>query len=475
MRAAKIFQSLDSDSLGSKQPGELTAYLGHIVSPTGPESYSDFRCGAMLVDAAGTIAGIGPWSQLRQKYRSVRRIVDFGKRLLIPGLVDMHLHLPQITQIGRSGQSLLGWLEEYIFPAEARFLDSAHALRVATWFFDELVRNGTTTACVFTTIHAEASEIAFRVAASRGNRVIMGKVMMDANAPESLSEDSSLALHQSEELCRRWHGHDGGRLLYAFTPRFALTSSSNLLSGTGSLWSKFPGTYLHTHLAENQEEVLLVKRQFPGSRSYTDVYQSHGLLARNSIFAHSIHLDQHDLTCLAETKSALAHCPSSNFFLKSGAFPYEQVKQVGVSCGLGSDVAAGPGLCLFGVMKDAAYMQADLWISPAELLYLGTLAGARALNLDQKVGSLLPGKEADFLVINPGRKSCIQADILDRTTDEILSSLVYLGDDRLVEATYVRGRAVYQVDEGHVESQRQRKAGAADMPPAVYPTAAGLK
>ncbi len=428
--------------------GEVTAYRGHIISPTSAHAYSDFRDGALVVDSAGKIIAAGPWAHVQGKCGQVSRVVDYGKRLIIPGLIDLHLHLPQFAEVGRTGETLLGWLERYIFPAEARFRDTEHARRTAFKFFRELGRNGTTLGVVFTTIHAAATDAAFKAAASLGNRVIMGKVMMDANCPEELSEDSALSLLQSEELCRRWHGYDSGRLLYAFTPRFAVTSSGDLLTGTAGLWSKHAGSYMQTHLAENKDEVALVARQFPGSRSYLDVYHQHGLLGENSLFAHSIHLDKKDMVVLAKTSSSVAHCPSSNFFLKSGTFPYERIRGAAVRFGLGSDVAGGPEMSLFRVMKDAAYMQEDLWISPCELLYRATLGSAEALNLQHKVGSLTVGKDADFVVVDPVRKSGVSDSVLDQPSADILSNLVFLGDDRVVVSTYVRGRAIYESDSG---------------------------
>jgi guanine deaminase len=426
--------------------GSLTAYLGHVVSPTSAHAYSDFRDGAVVVDATGKIVAVGLWEHVRGRVSEIGQVVDYGRRLILPGLIDLHLHLPQVCEIGKTGETLLGWLERYIFPAEARFRDVDHARRAANWFFRELARNGTTCAVVFTSVHAAATEAAFKVAASLGNRVIMGKVMMDANCPENLSEDCMLSILQSEELCRRWHGYDGGRLRYAFTPRFALTSSGDLLSGAARLWANYPGTYMHTHLAENEDEVERVLRQFPGSRSYLDVYRRHGMLGENSLFAHAIYLDKKDLAVLSRTSSSVAHCPSSNFFLKSGTFPYERVRAAGVRFGLGSDVAAGPEMSLLRVMKDAAYMQRNLWISACELLYRATLGAAEALNLQDKIGSLTPGKEADFVVVDPARRSAPFSNILGQPTDDLLSSLVYLGDDRMVVSTYVRGRSIYEAE-----------------------------
>jgi guanine deaminase len=422
---------------------ELTAYLGHIISPLSQSDYLDYRDGALVVSSSGKIVAVGPWCDLKQRFAGAR-VIDFGQRLILPGLVDLHLHLPQVTQTGRSGEHLLSWLNRYIFPAEARFKDVGHARKIANWFFDELARNGTTLACVMTTIHKDATDVAFEVAAAKGIRVIMGKVMMDTNSPEALTEDREESVQQSRYLAGKWHGHDNDRLLYAFTPRFAVSCTSELLQAVGRLKDEFPGSFIHTHLAEAREEIQFVAEQYPEARSYLDVYARAKMLGKRSIFAHAIHLDDQDISTVKSTESSLAHCPSSNFFLKSGVFPYQKMQQADVLFGLGSDVAAGPAMSMFCVMKDGQFIQPTYWIDPRELLYRATLGGARAAWLDKQVGSLEESKEADFIVVDPRRKTGIVDNILSQSSEEILSSLVFLGDDRLIEATYVRGRSIYQ-------------------------------
>ncbi|MBP9094928.1 guanine deaminase [bacterium] len=439
-------------------------YLGHVISPLSSTAYLDYIQGALVVNSQGRIIDVAPWAEIQHKYvaesylngenhidcenhinDSNVQIVDLGQRLILPGLVDLHLHLPQVSQTGRSGEHLLAWLNKYIFPAEARFSDTNHARKIATWFFDELAANGTTLAVVFTTIHKEATDSAFEVALQKGSRVIMGKVMMDANSPEALTEDTETSLRESEELANKWHGQGDGLLLYAFTPRFGVTSTAELLAGVGRLFAKHPGTYVHTHLSEAKEEIQFVSTQFPKARSYLDVYKSFGIIGKRTVFAHAIHLDDQDIKTVADSHSSLAHCPSSNFFLKSGVFLYAKICAAGCLFGLGSDVAAGPSMSLFNVMKDANYMQPDFWIEPPELLYRATLGGAKAAHLDHLIGSLAVGKEADFIVVDASRKSGIVDNILSQPTDEILSSLVFLGDDRLIEATYVRGRCIFHI------------------------------
>lgn len=432
---------------------ELTAYRGHIISPLDYDHYTEFVDGAIVVDKNGIIKAAGLWNDIQNSVPSFTRVMDYGKRVILPGFIDLHVHLVQIAQTGRSGDTLLGWLNKYIFPAEAKFADHDHAAKLADWFFRELSKNGTTLASVFTSIHQEATDIAFNVAAENGCRVIMGKVLMDRNAPADLTEDTDKSIEQSEELCKKWHGYDSGRLSYAFTPRFAPTSTSEQMKRVSELWHKYPGSFMQTHLSENIDEINWVKELFPSCSNYLDVYDKHGLVGPNSLFAHAIHLSENELKTLSDSGAAVVHCPSSNFFLKSGAFPYKRMRSASVLIGLGSDVAAGPEMSLFKVMKDAAYIQTGLWLNPRELFYLATLGGAQAVNMGNKIGSLEVGKEADFIVIDPTLKSASPFDILEQPADEILSSLVYIGDDRMVVATYVRGRPVFQLEEVH---ERQR-------------------
>lgn len=421
----------------------LTCYRGHIISPASAGKWIEFRQGAMVV-SEGKILDIGDWQDIQSSLSANDKVIDYDKNLIVPGLIDLHVHLVQMAAAGKWGVTLLDWLNDYIFPAEIKFKKHDHAKRLAKWFFLELAKNGTTLACVLNTIHQEATDIAFESAQSMGNRVIMGQNLMDVNSPDELTVPCNEALKQTEELCKKWHGADNNRILYAFTPRFAPTCSMQLLSGAADLKLKYPGTYIHTHLAENLAELELVKKIFPQNRSYVDVYKSAGLLGKNSLFAHSIYLDEKDILELSQSGSAIAHCPSSNFFLKSGVFPIERINKANIAVGLGSDIAAGVELSIFKAMKDAVYIQPSQWISPKECFYFATLGAARAVNLDHLIGSLEHGKDADFIVLDPALKSSITDDLLDHQLDDILSGLVYLGDDRIVSATYVRGKCIYE-------------------------------
>lgn len=425
---------------------DLTAYRGHIINPLSPAKYEEHADGLMLVDEQGIIRYCGESKTFRESEFTWQKEHNFGKRIIMPGFVDLHVHLAQMGQAGRFGDTLLGWLNKYIFPAEAKFAREEYAVKLSNWFFKELFRQGTTLSGIFTSIHKQATDIAFEVAATCGARIIMGKVMMDRNAPESLLEQTKLSLQESLELCQQWHGYDSGRLQYAFTPRFAPTSTMELMTETGKLWKSFPGTFLQTHLSENADEIAWVKSLFVGSKNYLDVYGRCGLTGKRSLFAHAIHLTSEEIEELKDSESSVVFCPSSNMFLKSGIFPLRRITDKQIRFGLGSDVAAGPELSMMKVMKDAAYIQQDIWLPPAHLLYLATLGGAHAARMEDITGSLTAGKEADFIVINPALKSFVPYDILDMHTDEILASVIYQGDDRMVEKTYVRGKEVYSRD-----------------------------
>lgn len=381
----------------------IKTFYGHIIYARDETKLVEHKLGALSVDESGQIYFCGDRKELDERVKSgqcrIEESFDLGEKLILPGFVDTHLHLPQFGQTGKYGKHLLGWLDTFIFPEEAKFKDEKYAHKISEWFFEELLKNGTTTANIFTTIHKQACNAAFEVASKASIKAIMGKVIMNRNCPEYLSENSEDAIKDSVELMEKWHGHDNNRLLYAFIPRFAPSCTDDLLHAIGEQLKAFPQAYMHTHVSESKAEVEWVHELFPKAKSYTDVYASAGLLGPNSILAHAIHLTENDFKAICDTDSALAHCPSSNFFLKSGAFPFATCEEKQIRFGLGSDIGAGPQMSLFQVMKDGFYIQPDLWIEPAKLFYRATLGGAKALNLDKSTGSLDAGKDADFIIV----------------------------------------------------------------------------
>ncbi|HVR41904.1 MAG TPA: guanine deaminase [Thermoanaerobaculia bacterium] len=419
----------------------MKLFRGRIFTPTGnpfedSRAWTAFEDGFLAVED-GRIAAIGPWSSRPE----ASELVEFGSAaLLVPGFVDLHLHAPQLEMIGSFGGQLLEWLERYTFPNEAKFADPKHAERVARLFYDELYRHGTLTALVFSTTHTSATETFFREAERVRFRAILGKTMMDRNAPPELLEDPETAHRESRGLIERWNGR--GRLGYAITPRFAPTSSPRLLELAGALHAEFPETWVHTHLSESAIEIEWVRRLFPDARDYAAIYDRYGLLGERSVLAHAIHLDDEERALVASRGSRVAHCPNSNLFLGSGLFPMQQMLESGIAFGLGSDVGAGTALSMFSVMADAYKVQQvrGLVLTPVQLWYLGTLAGARALHLDAETGSLEPGKAADFLVLDLEATPLLEARTrTSQSFEEILAALIFLGDDRAVLECRVEG------------------------------------
>jgi guanine deaminase len=401
-------------------------------------SHRYFEDGYLAVDDEGMIEGVGDWANAPHG-----EVVDLSGNLITPGFIDTHLHAPQLEMIGSYGGHLLEWLNRYTFPTERKFEDPEHARRVARAFYDELLRNGTLCALIFSTIHSTATDIFFEEAERRGFRGIVGKTMMDRNAPEYLLDQTP---QQSYDECRtllqKWHGR--GLLRYAITPRFAPTSTPELLECAGQLKKEFPGAWVHSHISENKNEVLWVQELFPEAE-YADVYDRYGLLDERTVLAHGVWLTPEELDLLARRGSRVAHCPNSNLFLGSGLFPLHRVLEAGVVVGLGTDIGAGTTPSLFNAMADAYKVQQvqSVSLSPFHLWYLATLGGARALTLDGETGSLEPGKSADFLVLDlaatpllamrTGRASSLE---------DLLAGLIFMGDDRAVRRSVIGGRTV---------------------------------
>ena len=401
-------------------------------------SYRWFEDGFLAVDDDGVIEGVGDWANAPQG-----EVVDLSGSLITPGFVDTHLHAPQLEMIGSYGGHLLEWLNRYTFPTERKFEDPEHARRVAKAFYDELLRNGTLCALIFSTIHKEATDIFFEEAERRGFRGIVGKTMMDRNAPEYLLDASpKQSYDECRSLLQKWHGR--GLLRYAITPRFAPTSTAGLLEAAGQLKKEFPGAWVHSHISENRNEVRWVQELFPEAE-YADVYDHYGLLDERTVLAHGVWLTPEELDLLARRGTRIAHCPNSNLFLGSGLFPLHRVLEAGVVVGLGTDIGAGTTPSLFNAMADAYKVQQvqSVSLSPFHLWYLATLGGARALTLDGETGSLEPGKSADFLVLDlaatpllamrTGRASSLE---------DLLAGLIFMGDDRAVRRSVIAGRTV---------------------------------
>ncbi len=369
---------------------------------------------------------------------------DYGGDLIVPGFVDGHVHYPQIGVIASFGTQLLDWLETYTFPEEARFSDTAYARETARLFLDLLLANGTTTAAVYCTVHPESTDAFFEEASARDLRMIAGKVLMDRNAPDPVTDTARSGYDDTNALIGKWHGK--GRNLYAVTPRFAPTSTPEQLEACGALMSEHDGVYLQSHVAENMDEVAWVADLFPEARSYQDVYARYGMLGPRALYGHAIHMDAADLAKASETGTKFVHCPTSNLFMGSGLFRMKETWDAGVGVMLGSDVGGGTSLSPFATMK-AAYEIAQFGgysLTPEQAFWLSTAGGAEALSLGDRIGRLDAGYEADIVVLDTASTDIIRQRVeRAEAIRDVLFAQMILADDRAVRATYAAGCRVH--------------------------------
>jgi len=412
---------------------------GEYATAQKTEHYED----GLLIVEDGLVAGLGNAEALLPGLADDTELIDHRGKLIVPGFIDCHVHFSQVDIVASYGEQLLDWLSRYAYPAEEQFSDAQHAHEVAEFFADELLRNGTTTALVFPTVHEESVDAIFAAANKRNMRLLSGKIVMDRHCPETVRDDPESAYSQSRNLLEKWHGK--GRLGYAITPRFAVTSSEKQLAAVGKLAAEFPDVHIHTHLAENHDEVDLVAEQFPWSRSYLDVYERFGLVRERSVFAHCLHLDDQDRATMAKSGGAIAFCPTSNLFLGSGLFDLGAARDSGIRVGLATDVGGGTSLNMLRTMSEAyKVLRLQSQSLPGfRALYLATLGAAEALYLDDKIGNFATGKEADFVVLNYAgahittRRLAKAEDIAEK-----LFALIMLGDDRNISATHIMGQEV---------------------------------
>lgn len=425
----------------------LTAYRGEILSlahdPAEAPDALRYDADGLLVVEDGRVVARGAYKELAPRFGNLE--VEQLDGLIVPGFIDAHVHYPQLDRIASHGEQLLDWLERHIFPAEKAFADPAHAAEVAGAFLDELLRNGTTSALVFGTVHAASVDAFFTAAQARDLRMACGKVLMDLG-PDGLADTLESARSDTQELIRRWHGR--GRLTYAVTPRFALTSSDAQMALAGELLAAHPGVLLHTHLAENTREIAEVAARFADAADYLDVYDSFGLVTDRAVFAHGIHLPDRSCARLAETGAGIAVCPGSNFFLGSGMFDFAQAERYGVRIGLGSDIGAGTSLSLLhnaGLAYQAGLFK-NYRLDPFRALWLATGGSARLLHIDGDVGMLAEGQEADFVVLDDKATPLLARRTAGATLAGRMFAMQVLGDDRTVRQTYILGRCVWDRD-----------------------------
>ncbi len=398
--------------------------------------------GAVVVGGQGRILWHGAFADLPRTHAEAP-CDRYDDAVILPGLIDAHVHFPQHRMLAAPARDLLEWLDRFAFPEEARYASEDHAAAAAESFLDKLVSHGTTSALVFSSVHGIAADRLFRAARRRGLCLVTGATMMDRNAPATVTRGAAASARESADLIASWHGVE--RLRYAVTVRFAVTSSEAQLRHAGELLADHPGCLLHTHLSESAAEIALVRRLFPWSKDYTDVYARFGLVGRNAVFAHGVHLSERECQALHDAGSTVVHCPTSNGFLGSGLFDIAHVgaarRPVGV--GVATDIAGGTSYSLLQTLAEA-YKTARLkgrGFDAFDGFYLATLGNARGLRLDGEIGTLDAGRWADIVVLDPQATPVMAArQELSESLEDMLFALMMLGDDRAVRAVYVKGR-----------------------------------
>jgi guanine deaminase len=426
--------------------GSILHFLSDPKDAAEQDAYQYFSDGGLLIEH-GKVLCCDTWQNAMTKVEAMADVanvevehIDYSGYLITPGFVDTHIHYAQTDVLASPGHGLLDWLERYTFPAERAFADPVWAESVAEFFCDELLSNGTTTALVFGTVHPQSVDVFFKVAQKRGLRMVAGKVMMDRNCPDYLSDTAQTGYDDSKRLIETWHGVD--RLSYAITPRFAITSSEAQMESVSALAQAYPQLNIHSHLAENKAECAWVQELYPWSRSYLDVYDHYGLLRPGAVYAHCIYLDAYDQTRMAESGSSVAFSPTSNLFLGSGLFDLAPALKANVSVGIATDVGGGTSFSMLRTLA-AAYQVAHLngyVLSSLRAFYLATLAGAKALGLSDVIGNFAVGKEADFIVLDPEATPLIARRMAScQNLEEQLFVWMTLGEDRAIAATYIMG------------------------------------
>ena len=443
MRQESQFRDSSTSAPLSAIRGPALTFTGDAFS-AGVEATMRYEADAVIGMAGGRITHFGPAAAVKSALPAGTHIKEYGRdTLILPGFIDCHVHYPQMQIIGAYGAQLLEWLEKYTFVAEQQFADLAHADAVANIFLDECLKNGTTTVASFCTVHAHSADALFAAADQRGMRTIAGKCLMDRNAPPALRDTAQRGYDESKALIARWHGK--GRALYAITPRFAPSSTPAQMELAGALWKEHPGTYLQSHVAENRAEVTWARQIFPERAGYLDIYDHYGQLGPRAIYGHGIWLSDAELARLHESGTAIAHCPTSNMFLGSGLFSLSKAKQHDrpVRVGLATDVGAGTTLSMLRTMG-AAYETAQLAgssLSAAQAFYLATRGSAQALYLEERIGSIAVGMEADLIVLDMKSTPLIEFRMRHcETFEEALFVQMTLADERAISARYVAGR-----------------------------------
>ncbi|TCU17074.1 guanine deaminase [Rhizobium sullae] len=423
--------------------GRLLSFKRAPLSLTDTESYSYETDGGLVIEA-GKITAIGAYSGIRKKAPADAVEIDHRPHLIMPGFIDTHLHFPQMQVIASYAADLLEWLNTYTFPEECRFVESAHAQKIATHFYDELIRHGTTTAAAYCSVHKTSADAYFAEAIRRNMCMVGGKVMMDRNAPQGLLDTPQMGYDETRQVIADWHGK--GRNHVAITPRFAITSTPQQMEAAQALTQEFPDLHIQTHLSENHEEIRFTCELYPDAIDYTDIYARYGLLGPKSLFGHCIHLSDREAGAMNEAGAVAVHCPTSNLFLGSGLFPLKALarREKPVRIGVATDIGGGSSYSMLRTMDEAYKIQQLLGerLNPLESYYYMTLGNAEALSLADSIGTLDEGTDADLVVLNAAATPAmaLKMDVV-KTLPEELFLLQTMGDDRAIVETYVAGEA----------------------------------
>lgn len=401
-------------------------------------AYSYESDGALLIKN-GKIADSGAFDAVRSRHDDAK-IVDHRPHLILPGFIDPHIHYPQMQVVGSYAGSLLEWLTTYTFIEEQRFGDLAHAQRIADAFMDELIRQGTTTASTYCTVHPASVDAFFTAAAKRNMAMAGGKVMMDRQAPDALCDTAQSSYEDSKALIGRWHGK--GRAKYAITPRFAITSTPEQLEAAGTLAREHPDCLIQTHLSENHHEIERVRQLYPEDKDYTAVYERFGLLTERALYGHCIHLNEREMAAMAQAGAVAVSCPTSNLFLGSGLFPRQKMADAGVRIAYATDVGGGTSYSMLNTM-DQAYKVAQLQgdrAHPLQSYHAITRGNAEAMSMVENIGTLDIGSDADLVVLDATATpaSALKMERVETLAEELFL-LQTLSDSRHVAQTYVAG------------------------------------
>ncbi|NWJ26860.1 guanine deaminase [Rhizobium sp. RM] len=408
------------------------------------QSYLYIEDGGLLVED-GKIAAIGDYADIRKKAPEDVAEKDHRPHLIVPGLIDMHLHFPQMQVIGSYAANLLEWLNTYTFPEECRFVESAHAQRIATHFYDELVRHGTTTAVAYCSVHKTSADAYFAEAMKRNMLMVGGKVMMDRNAPQGLLDTPETSYDETRQVIADWHGK--GRNHVAITPRFAITSTPRQMEAAQALAREFPDLFIQTHLSENLDEIKYTCELYPEATDYTDIYVRYGLMGKKTLLGHAIHLSEREADVLSDTGAVAVHCPTSNLFIGSGLFPMKKLqrREKPVRIAVATDIGGGSSYSMLRTMDEAYKIQQLLGerLNPLESWYLMTRGNAEALSMVDRIGTLDAGTDADITVLNASSTPAmaLKMEVVKSLTEELFLMLT-MGDDRTVVETYVAGEAM---------------------------------